>query len=119
MVAVWKPVLVPAAFSVQRPFQLRMAIVSASRGDEATLLNQMLPAGPWQVQLIPEIGPRIVMWRYASSLEADMSGADTRSMGGLSAGTISNSNSGYCRGRAYTAVPIRTRNIRRLRTPSF
>jgi hypothetical protein len=69
------------------PFQLRKAIVAAHR-DEAQLVWQLgcmragrgmkailsdgitPPYGPWQVQLVPDDGPSLVMWGYASSFTA-------------------------------------------------
>jgi hypothetical protein len=69
------------------PFQLRKATVAAHR-DEAqrvwqlgcmragrgmkVILSDALapPYGPWQVQLMPNDGPNLVMWGYASSFTA-------------------------------------------------
>jgi hypothetical protein len=66
------------------PFQLRKAIVAAHR-DEAQRVWQLgcmragrgikvifsdgiaPPYGPWQVQLVPDDGPSLSMWGYASS----------------------------------------------------
>jgi hypothetical protein len=66
------------------PFQLRKAIVASSRGDErrirqlgcirtndgakAILLDNFTPpAGPWQVRLMLDGAPAVIMWGYASS----------------------------------------------------
>ncbi len=69
------------------PFQLRKAIVAANR-DEAQRVWQLgcmragrgvkvilsdaiaPPYGPWQVQLVPDDGPNVIMWGYASSFTA-------------------------------------------------
>jgi hypothetical protein len=69
------------------PFQLRKATVAAHR-DEAQRVWQLgcmragrevkvilsdgiaPPYGPWQVQLVPDDGPSLVMWGYASSFTA-------------------------------------------------
>ena len=66
------------------PFQLRKAAVAAHR-DEAQRVWQLgcmragrgmkvifsdviaPPYGPWQVQLVPDDGPSLTMWGYASS----------------------------------------------------
>src|SRR5437660_5713309 len=66
------------------PFQLRKAIVAAhrdgvwqlgcmraGRGMKVILSDALAPPyGPWQVQLMPDDGPSLVMWGYASSFTA-------------------------------------------------
>jgi len=69
------------------PFQLRKATVAArrdeaqrvwqlgcmraGRGMKVTLSDSIAPPhGPWQVQLVPDGGPSLIMWGYASSFTA-------------------------------------------------
>jgi hypothetical protein len=35
------------------------------------------PYGPWQVQLVPDGGPNLMMWGYATSFSADPGPAPT------------------------------------------
>ena len=70
------------------PFQLRKAIVAAhreeaqrvwelgcvraGRGTKVILSDALAPPyGPWQVQLMRDDGPSLVMWGYATSFTAD------------------------------------------------
>ena len=78
---------VDGAILCATPFQLRKAIVAAHR-DEAQRVWQLgcmragrgikvifsdaiaPPYGPWQVQLVPDGGPNLMMWGYATSFTA-------------------------------------------------
>src|SRR5260370_40255458 len=70
------------------PFQLRKAIVAAHRNEAQrvwqlgciragrgvkVILSDAIapPYGPWQIQFLPDDGPSLVMWGYASSFTAD------------------------------------------------
>ena len=71
----------------ETPFQLRKAIVAAHQGDgeevrqldcmrsgegiQAVVPDQIGPPfGPWQVRLMPEGAPSLVLWGYASDFES-------------------------------------------------